>query len=109
MNVSIKLPSRIWKMLEIVEKKSTKIFSCFVLFSRIFENRIIYERILSGVYVYKISCRYLDKWPSFVVLKVKKGHFSRCFLRFLHFPYFQNFPIWAVQKCSRVTFLVVDD
>ena len=56
------------------------------------------ERALSGVYVYKMSSRYLEKCPSFGVLKVENDHFSRYFRRFLYFPDFTICPIWAVQE-----------
>ena len=36
----------------------------------------------------KISSRYLEKWPSFGILKVENGHFSRCSLWLLYFPIF---------------------
>ena len=45
---------------------------------------------MTGVYEYKISSRYPEKLPSFSVLKVENGHFSRHFLRFLYFPDFKN-------------------
>ena len=53
------------------------------------------ERALSGVYVHKISSIYLDKCPSFGVLKVENGQFSRYFQRLLHFPEIKICPIWA--------------
>ena len=78
---------------------------------RIFIKRNIYERTLSGVYVYKISSRYLfKKWPSFGVLKIKKDHFFTLFpaisvfLRFSKFVRFGPF-----KKCSRVIFHILDE
>ena len=59
-------------------------------FSFGFKKRNICERALSGAYVYKISSRYLEKFPNLGVLKVENGHFLPCFRRFMHFFDFQN-------------------
>ena len=99
-NVASKLLFWIFKILKIL--KIVLQFSKFsrnnqqkILFSRnveyncrIFRNRIICERVLSGVLVYKISSRYLEKCPSFGILKVENGHFLRYFRRCLYFFYF---------------------
>ena len=64
-----------------------------------FQNiRNICESALSGVHVYKFSTRYLEKCPSFGVLKVENDHFSPYFRRFLHVSDFPNFSISAVQS-----------
>ena len=62
------------------------------------KNWNICERTLSGVYVYKMSCIYLEKWPSFGVLKVEKAifhvvSFDCCVLSIL-----KIYLIWAVQE-----------
>ena len=95
MHVASKLLSRIFKVLKIL--KIVKNNQQKILFSKkwgkFFEfskNRNICERTLSGVYVYKISSRYLEKCLSFGFLKVENGHYSRYFRRFLHFSDFQN-------------------
>ena len=74
------------------------------------KKRNICERVLSGVYVYRISSRYLEKCPSFGVLKVGNGHFHAISGDFCFFPVLKICPIWAFQKkCSRVIFRVLDE
>ena len=82
---------KILKMLKNVKKYQQKIlFSEKMGFFRILKHRNICERLLSGVYVYKISSIYLEKCLIFGVLKVEKDRFSRYFWRFLHFLDFQT-------------------
>ena len=62
MNGAIKLLSRIFKILKILENHQLKfIFKNFKEKIRIFKKRNICERTLSGVYGYKISSRCLEK------------------------------------------------
>ena len=50
--------------------------------------------------VYMCTKFYVDilKIAEFWCFKGKKRHFSRCFLRFLHFPDFQNLPDLGYSK-----------
>ena len=81
MNVSIKLLSlilKIFEMLKNLENNQQKKY--YLKNGEIFEfskNQNICKRAMSGVYVYNISSRYLEKCPIFDVLKVENGHFSR--------------------------------
>ena len=67
-------------------------------FFRIKKNWNICERSISGVYVYSISSRYLEKRPRFGVLKVENGHFNAMPGDFCIFLIFKIYPFWAVQK-----------
>ena len=113
MNVSIKLLSRILKILNIL--KILKNNQQKILFSKkgkIYEfskNRGICERALSGVYVYKGSSSYLEKCPCFGVLKVENGHFHAISDDFCIFPIFIFFRFGPFKKCSMVIFRVLDE
>ena len=110
MNVSIKLLSRIFKIFKILKYKEQKIlFSKNEIFVEFTITRNMCERTLSGVYVYIISSKYIEKWPNSGALKFEMGHYSRSFLRFLYFPDFHNFPDLGSSKCYRVIFRVLDE
>ena len=60
--------------------------------------------------MFKILSRYLEKWSSFYILKIKNGHFSRCSsLRFLYFSDFQILSDFGASKVFRVIFRVLDE
>ena len=86
---------KIWKIVKVINKKY--FLKKRGKFSN-FKKRNICERALSGVYVYKISSRYLEKCPSFDVLKVENGHFQAISVDFCIFPIFKICPIWTVHK-----------
>ena len=53
------------------------------------------------------AVRYLEKWPSFDMLKAENDHFSRCLLGFLS-PDFHILSDLG-RYCPRVSFRVVDE
>ena len=108
MNVSIKLPSENFKKLKIFDKQSTQnvIFKRNWANFRIFQKQDICGKTLSSVYVYTMSSRHLEKWPSFGILMVEKGHFLRCILRFLYFLDFQHLSNLSRSKSGVGSFFV---
>ena len=59
---------------------------------------------LSGLYLYKISTRYVEKCPSFGVLKVENGHFHAISGDFCIFPFSKFVRFGPFKKYSRVMF-----
>ena len=68
------------------------------------------ERTVLGVYVCKISSAYLEKWLSFGILKVEKGHFFTLIPATSIFSLFSNFVRFQIfKKCSTVIFRALDE
>ena len=75
---------------------------------RYFQKKVEIEFSKTGIYVkepcqvyeYTISSKYLEKWPSFGVLKAENGHFHAISGNLYIFPILTICPIWAAKKCS---------
>ena len=101
MNISIKLPSRIFKMLSILKNVHNN--KQKILFSKRFRDnswikkRNICERTMPGVYGKKISGRYLEKMTKFWCFEGRKRLFSTLFPAISVFSQLKKCPIWAVK------------
>ena len=72
-------------------------------------KRHMRERTLFGIYVYKITGRYLENFLSFDLRKVENGRYSRHFLGFLFCTICKFCSPWAFKKSSKFFFLVLGE